>query len=138
MDTGAQCNVLPLKVYKKATKDMALALVTHARSPITAYGGSTLPVVGTVLIQVWRGDFRCRLDCKLVDRDDIRPLLGRKACIGMKIVSYLNNDAINKPVTGSAPVYAVENAALVLPDPLLKKHRQVQAWGFWKASITSI
>ena len=31
----------------------------------------------------------------------MRPLLGRKACIGMKIVSYLDNDAINPPVTAA-------------------------------------
>lgn len=107
VDTGAQCNVLPLSVYKKATKDSALTQVSPSQMRITAYGGTTLPVVGTVLLRVWRGDFRCRLDCKLVDRSDIRPLLGRKACLGMKIVSYLDNDALHKPDTGGTPVYSV-------------------------------
>ena len=50
----------------------------------------------------------CLLECKLVDRPDIGPLLGQKAWVGMKIVSYLDNDKINKPETGGAPVYALE------------------------------
>ena len=113
VDTGAQCNVLPLSIYKKATKDSALAHVSPSRMRVTAYGGTTLPVVGTVLLRVWRGKSSCRLDCKLVDGINIRPLLGRKACIGMKLVSYIDNDELNKPETGDAPVYSVG-----VPGPL--------------------
>ena len=116
MDTGAQCNVVPLNVYKKATKDPALAQVSFSRMRITAYGGATLPVVGTVRLRVWRGNYHCLRDCKLVGRLDIRPLLGRRACLGMKIVSYLDNDALNKPKTSGAPVYSVEQ-----PGPLAVK-----------------
>ena len=43
VDTGAQCNVVPLELYKKATKDRDLTHVTPARTRITAYGGATLP-----------------------------------------------------------------------------------------------
>ena len=55
-----------------------------------------------------RHPVHCLLECKLVDRPDIGPLLRQKACVGMKIVSYLDNDKINKPETGGAPVYALE------------------------------
>ena len=115
VDTGAQCNVVPLGIYNKATKDTQLKQVTPTLMHITAYGATPLPVLGTVILRVWRGDFSCRLDCKLVDGHDIRPLLGRKACIGMKIVSYLDNDQMNKPETRGAPVYALEAA---LPQPV--------------------
>ena len=47
-DTGAQCNVVPLEFYKKATNDRQLANVNPTRTRITAYGGTTVPVVGTV------------------------------------------------------------------------------------------
>ena len=86
-DTGAQCNVLPLELYKKATKDHKLVHMTPVQEKITAYGGTEIPVVGRTLLKVQRGDIKCRLDCKLVDKDYIRPLLGRKACLGMKIVA---------------------------------------------------
>ena len=89
-DRGAQCNVVPLLLYKKATQDYKLEHLLPADTTITAYGGNTLPVVGRALVHVWRGDFRCKLDCKLIDVN-IRPLLGRKVCLGMKIISYLDN-----------------------------------------------
>ncbi len=31
----------------------------------------------------------------------------QKACIGMNVVTYLDNDSLNKPNTGGASVYAV-------------------------------
>ena len=49
------------------------------------------------------------VDCKLVDYKDIRPILGRKACIGMNIVKYTDNDAINKPTTRNASVHSVDD-----------------------------
>ncbi len=34
---------------------------------ITAYGGAEIQVIGRVLLRVRCGDFKCRLDCRLVD-----------------------------------------------------------------------
>ena len=48
VDTGAQCNVIPLALYKEATKDHSLMHITPGNSQITAYGGATLPAVGQV------------------------------------------------------------------------------------------
>ena len=50
VDTGAQCNVVPLGLYKKATKDHLLKNVTPTQQRITAYGGTTIPVCGTTLL----------------------------------------------------------------------------------------
>lgn len=124
-DTGAQCNVIPLTLYKKATRDRQLAKVTPAKSTITAYGGTKLPVVGTVLLPVRRGDLQCRLDCKLVDHDGIRPLLGRKACLGLKIVAYLDNDKLNKPNTGDSSVYTLDTTDPASAEQFIKKYPNV-------------
>ena len=94
-DTGAQCNVIPLTIYKKATGDVNLSHVTLARTYITAYGGHSLQVAGSVRLKVWWGDYHCKLECKLVDCDNIRPLLGRMACLGMNIITYLDNDSMS-------------------------------------------
>ena len=82
----------------------------------------TLPVVGTVLLRVRRGDFRCRLDCKLADRIDIRPLLGRKACLGMRIMSYLDNDKLNKPDTRGATIYSVGESGPLSTQQLIQQN----------------
>ena len=121
-DTGAQCNVIPLDIYTRATKDTSLTKVSPSTITITAYGGATLPVVGTALLRVWRGDYHCKLDCKLVEHAEIRPLLGRKACLGMKIVSYLDNDAMNKPMTGNASVYALDQPNLLSIQQLKQQY----------------
>ena len=55
VDTGAQCNVIPVNLYKQASNDHSLQKVTRAMGKIVAYGGSTIPVVGTVLLSVRRG-----------------------------------------------------------------------------------
>ena len=56
IDSGAQCNVLPLKLYKRATKDVQMNDVILCQSSIIAFGGSRLTVVGGVRVRVWRGD----------------------------------------------------------------------------------
>ena len=52
VDTGAQCNVIPLDLYKQATLDSSLQNVRAVRSQITAYDGTTLPVVGQTVMEV--------------------------------------------------------------------------------------
>ena len=132
VDTGAQCNVLPLPLYKKATKDIKLANVTPLQSTITAYGGNTLPVADKVLLRVKRGDFRCQVDFKPVDNSNIRPLLGRKACLGMKIMSYLDNDELHKPNMGDSTVYTLSEDIPVSKEVLAKKYPKVFNMGFGK------
>ena len=124
-DTGAQCNVVPLHIYKEATKDVNLVNVMPLRTPIKAYGGTTLPVVGSVLLKVQRGNVQYKLDCKLVDHRGIRPLLGRKACLGMKIVSYLDNDKLNKPNTNGCFVFTLEDTDLISIEHLKEKYPKV-------------
>ena len=78
-DTGAQCNVIPVHLYKKATKDVDLCNVTSVNTAIISYGGTSNPILGKVRLRVWCGDFRCLVDCNLVDSKTVRPILGRKA-----------------------------------------------------------
>ena len=115
VDTGAQCNVLPLKLYKKA-KDYNLAEMTPVKS-------------GTAAIRVCRSDKRYNLHCKLVNNPDIRPLIGRRACLQMKLVSYLDNDELNKPNTGSLPVYALDTKMASNKEQLVKQYPTVFGLG---------
>lgn len=124
-DTGAQCNVIPLTIYKKATRDFILSHIIPAQASITAYGGHTIQVAGSVRLKVWRGEYHCKLDCKLVDCDNIRPLLGRKACLGMNIITYLDNDSMNKPSTRNAAVFALEAVGYASKEQLIVHHPRV-------------
>ena len=51
VDTGAQCNGLPLSTYREATVDVALSNVTPIKTRVRAYGGGTLLVVGSVKLK---------------------------------------------------------------------------------------
>ena len=107
-----------LELYKKATRDYELVHVIPSQQKITAYGVAKIPVVRKVFLRVWRGDFKCRLDCKIVHRCNIRPLLGRRFCVGVKIVAYLDNE-LNKPSTGTSEVYALSSGN----NPLTQEQR---------------
>ncbi len=65
-DTGAQCNVIPLELYKKATKDTDPKNVSASKRKISAYGGTRIPVLGQVILPVWRDGKKFKLDCKVV------------------------------------------------------------------------
>ena len=66
-ETGAQCNVIPVHLYKRAANDPELSRVKPIKSAISAYGGAQLPVVGQVILRVWRDNLKCLLNCKLFD-----------------------------------------------------------------------
>ena len=80
-----------------------MAPVTTA---IISYGRTSIHFLGRVRLRVWGGDFRCLLDCNLVDSKRVRPVLSRKACLGMNITKYLDNDQLNHPWTSDGDVYA--------------------------------
>ena len=128
-------------MYKKATNDFDLLNVAPVSTAIISYGGTSLPILGRVRLRVWRGDFRCLLDCNLVDSKRVRPVLGRKACLGMKIIKYLDNDQLNHPQTSDGYVYAqdapnvpVLSAAepVLSADQLVKKFPRVFGDGVGK------
>ena len=116
-DTGAQCNSLPLQVYQKASKDEKLEKVNRTQASLVAYGGSKIKVIGRVSIRVWRNERSCLLDCRLVDSEEIRPILGIKSCLARNIIQYKDNDLLNKPETGGSSVYAIEDQ----PSPVTKE-----------------
>jgi len=128
-DTAAQCNIIPVQLYRKAANGPDLKEVKPSKLTISAYGGPQLPVVGQVTMRVWHDSFKCLLDCKSVDHKDIHPILGQKMCIGINIVQYTDNDAINKPRTGNAAVYSVADNTNgdMLKESLLKHFPEVFA-----------
>ena len=88
--------------YQQATKDVQLKAVTKCHSSILVFGDSFLTVGRAVRVRIWRGDNKCILICK----HSANP--GRKACVGMKLIQYMTNDALHKPPSRVAQDYAVE------------------------------
>ena len=51
------------------------------------------------------------VNCTPVHNNAIRPLMGTKAYVHMKIIHYVDNDELKKPQTASIAVYSVDNTA---------------------------
>ena len=66
-DKGAQCNVLPLLVYKRTSNDHNLEKVISVHTALMLYGESKIKVMGYVTIRVWRNGATHLLDCCLVE-----------------------------------------------------------------------
>ena len=107
-DTGAQCNVLPLHVYKLASDDHGLEKVKSADTSLVVYEGSKIKVIQHVTIRVWRNKVARLLDCRVVENREIRPNLGQRACLGKNIIQYNDKDKLQKPRTDEATVYNVD------------------------------
>ena len=105
------------------TKDCSLKRVTPLNTQLAAYGGLKPASCGSSAITVWGDDLKCKLDCKLVEKSTIRPLLGRKACVGVKIIKYTDNDELSKLQTGNTPVYSLERVTMekVKPVPITRE-----------------
>ena len=99
--------------------------MTIAKSRITAYGGTTLPVVGTIQFNVTRDSLNATLHCKIVDGINIHPLLGRESCLQLKIISYLDNDKLNKLDTGNSLVFALDITTTLTREQLIKQYPKV-------------
>lgn len=75
---------------------------------------------------MWRNDKSWLLDYRLVDNEEIRPILGIKSCLTMNIIQYKDNDLLNKPVTGGFVVYAVDDQqSPVTKEELMSKFPKV-------------
>ena len=76
---------------------------------------------------VWRGDFRCLLVYNLVESNRVRPILVIKACLGMNIIAYLDNDQLNRPQASEGGVYThdVPATSPVAADQLFKRFPRV-------------
>lgn len=117
-----QCDPSSLVESRKAANP-DLRQVMPTKSVISAYGGSKLPVILQVTLGVWHDNAMYQLlSCKLVDSNDVCPILSPGASLGMNIIKYTDNDAMYKPSTGSASIYLLENREEEMSEDNLLKH----------------
>ena len=114
LDTDAECNVVPLKMYKEATGDI-LFKVMLSMDAIVDFGESKM-LLAEYVLQLSCGDTGCTLCCNLADTK-VRPLLGQKAFVGMKLIQVLDSDNARHPKTDGYAVFAVNISSI---KPLAK------------------
>ena len=69
-----------------------------------------------------------------MDSKRVRPILRRKACLGMKIIKYLDNDQSNHPQTSDGDVHAPDapTEPFLFADESVKKFPRVFSDGVGK------
>ena len=103
IDSGADCNVLPVHVYKAATGDETLSKVKPSNVRLMSFGQRQEKSVGHANLKVGReksvrgkliSDV-CVIKCELVEGTNFHAILGSAACRGLGLLEIKDSDAIN-------------------------------------------
>ena len=92
LDTGAQCNVLPLHVYKQISNKP----LQRSKSRLVSYSGHRLDTVGKVTLLVSSKDKYVPVESEIVKNKAI-PIFGLKTCLELNLISKLYG--LNKSAT---------------------------------------
>lgn len=84
LDTGAQCNVLPLHIYNQISGKP----LKESKSRLVSYSGHRLNTVGKVTLLVSTKDKYVPLEFEIV-KDKSTPIFGLKACLELNLISRL-------------------------------------------------
>jgi hypothetical protein len=115
MDTGAECNVLPLNVYQKVTGDKELnKLDKNKRSVLVLANGFEQPIEGRAMVRVSRGTQTHKLVVNVVKGQGYEPILCKQTSIDMGMIKILDSD--------QKPRVSVVTAGC---DPLLQEFNDV-------------
>ena len=101
IDSGAEVNVMPLRIYKHLfpeQKDIHGQLIALNKSKVSlsAYGGANVKQYGCFTLQCTHNDIALNVEFHVTD-DTALTMLGLQACIALRIISlnYEYNSACN-------------------------------------------
>lgn len=93
VDTGAGCNVIPLKLAKQLMKNQKMGLPSVH---ITGYGNNPVQNLGTYIVHLYQGEKIYKVLCQVVDTEDYF-ILGRDQAYLMQYVDYPQIQPPDKP-----------------------------------------
>ena len=93
IDTGAQCNVIPERIFDSLPRKPNLETTT---TRLTAYGGTAVPLRGKCQMEVQHKDRKVNADFFIVQVDSSKPLIGLQTCRDLELVK-MNVDTIHTP-----------------------------------------
>lgn len=93
LDTGAECNLLSMKDYRRATGDVDLAQVKRCSHKfIKTYTNERYKILGSTALPTWRYGKRSVLQFNITE-DDLAPLLSYRTCIELGLVTINDCDS---------------------------------------------
>ena len=108
MDTGAECNLLPLDVYKAVTGDQHLKLLNaRGKSVLVLANGDEQPIEGKAKIYVSRNERTYKIEANVVKGSGYEPILSKQTMLEMNLIKILDSDRdryIRVLKTGTEPL----------------------------------
>ena len=87
LDTGAECNLLSLKDYRRVTADEDLTQLKRCSHEfIKTYTNERYKILGSTELPTWRHGKRNVLQLNITE-DDLAPLLSYSTCVGLGLVT---------------------------------------------------
>lgn len=90
LDTGAQCNVMPLKIANSLNAEIKPTKVKN----LVSYSRHKIPVIGEASLPCYIKDNnvqKYQVNFKIID-DECFPILGKTTCRELHLIQRLNND----------------------------------------------
>ena len=108
MDTGAECNRLPLDVYKKVTGALHLNFLNaRGKSVLVLANGNEQPIEGKAAIYVSRKGNAHKTEVNVVRGHGYEPILSKQTMLQMNLIKILDSDRdprVNVLKTDSEPL----------------------------------
>ena len=93
MDTGAECNLLPLDVYKKVTGDLHLNFLNaRGKSILVLANGDEQPIEGKATVYVSRKGNAHKIEVNVVRGHGYEPILSKQTMLEMNLIKILDSD----------------------------------------------
>ena len=93
MDIGAECNLLPLDVYKKVTGDLHLNFLNaRGKSVWVLANGDEQPIEGKATVYVSRKGNIHKIEVNVVRGHGYEPILSKQTMLEMNLIKVLDSD----------------------------------------------
>ena len=93
VDTGSECDLLPLKVYKSITGDDTAELLRKCNKSIVSYTGERTQITGKINLPVWHKDKKKTLTFNVVN-GHYQPILSLNTSVMLGIVMLADCDVL--------------------------------------------
>ena len=96
MDTGAQCNLLPVDVYKQVSGDQHLNfLYSRGKSALILANGEEHPIEGKATLFASRKGQKCQIEVNVGRGGGCEPILSKQTILDMNLIQILDSDHLS-------------------------------------------
>ena len=98
MDTGSECDLLPLKVYKSITGDDTVKMLRKYNKSIVSYTGERKQIAGKISLPVRHKDRKNILTFNAIN-GDYQPILSLNKSIALGIVTLADREVLSLTIS---------------------------------------